>query len=439
MKNEHGFQDEVKNLFKLQIYEWNINEAIKYYHKDKFCHNYCIRLRKQPYGCKFGQKCKFQHTICMFALHRGRRDQRDYIKLQILCMYLMHTKIYNNTNPVLFTCYASVLNHIGKETNQTAKQIHKNHQKAAKYYLKALSIDSQLASAHSGYAKVLHEKLQTNYDKAEYHYKEALRLDPTSPKLHANFSTFLMRIQKNYTEALVYCEKALVINPKYSTAHYLKGAALKNLNQLNESLTEYEMALKCNEKDGKLSQTILGHLERDLNWINSRLTLTLNNDAGDLDADEKMNTQIKNDELSIVECIDKINDEIKQMRNDMDNVSDNTIISTVKASWVNRLRVISNQLDQTSVECDKSIAIKSSKQAHGQHGQSNVDALKDTLIEFEKKWDVLKQKAQSQQEQSPNESKTSGHEQLLPLLGEMKQFKKQSKVQKQTWLVCFVF
>ena len=42
MLKNAGFDDEILNKLKLEIYKWNLNDTMYYYEKDNFCHLYCI-------------------------------------------------------------------------------------------------------------------------------------------------------------------------------------------------------------------------------------------------------------------------------------------------------------------------------------------------------------------------------------------------------------
>ena len=45
-----GLHDKTMNLFKLKLYNWNMNCAKRYYKCDKFCLDYCIH-KNWKYGC----------------------------------------------------------------------------------------------------------------------------------------------------------------------------------------------------------------------------------------------------------------------------------------------------------------------------------------------------------------------------------------------------
>ena len=59
--NELEYNDDVMNKFKLIIYKWDIEKAIKYYKNDQFCKLFCIDADLE-YGCNKGNSCKLLHT-----------------------------------------------------------------------------------------------------------------------------------------------------------------------------------------------------------------------------------------------------------------------------------------------------------------------------------------------------------------------------------------
>ena len=243
MKQEGGwwfhYSDEIMNLFKLKLYKWNVNDAKKYYKNDKFCNDYCIDKDWNQYGCS-KKKCPFQHSINLYDLFNV---ERDYKQVKLLCLYLMYKKVYDQKNPALFNWYAWALMKSG-----TSKQ---DYFQSEKYFLKSLNIDHNYENAHSGYAYLLAYKFD-NYEKAEYHYNKSLTIDPNTAIGHANFAGFLIDKRLKYDEGLSHSEKACKLKPNLSWAHYMKAGSLYKLKRFDESLKEYQLALKLNENDGRL-------------------------------------------------------------------------------------------------------------------------------------------------------------------------------------------
>ena len=249
MTKEFEYKDEKLNQFKLMIYNWNIDDAIKYYKNDSFCHDYCID-KNYEYGCdKQANQCPFEHsqTMDLYNLIVGsynkveKQQQHNCRTARLLCLYLMYKKAYNDKNSMLFMYYGNVMYTIG-----TTKQ---DYLKSETSYLRSLKIDNNNGNTHRNYATLLELRLY-NFDKAEYHYEKALQLfDPDGTRCY-NFAMFLKVRQKKYSKSLIYCNKACQLQPNVSSNHELKGSVLCLLNNFEESIDTTMHALKLNQWDG---------------------------------------------------------------------------------------------------------------------------------------------------------------------------------------------
>ena len=234
--------NKIINVLKLIIYKWDINDTIKYYDNDKFCHLYCICENDKQYGCKNGELCKYEHNINLNDLLVGIESEKDYILGKVLCEYLIYLNKYNN-NAQLFNCYADVLDKTG---NNKLDYI-----LSEKYYLKSLNIDNNFGNAHNNYGLLLQEKLN-NFEKAEYHYKKALQLNPNHAIWNYNFGLFLSYKREKYSEGIIYLEKACKLDDKHTWAFYEKGGILyKHLKKYNESIISFEKSLQLHNISNK--------------------------------------------------------------------------------------------------------------------------------------------------------------------------------------------
>ena len=256
MESIHNQKDKSLNQFKLMIYNWNIDDAIKYYNNDSFCYDYCID-EDYKYGCrKQENKCPFEHskTMTLYNLiHRNSNTQQDYKMAKLLCLYLMNKKIYNENNSQLFMYYGDLL----RKTGTTRP----DYLKCEKYFVTSLNIDNNNGYAHNNYAILLELKLNS-FNKAEYHFKKALEIDPNNAVRNYNFALFLKNRQKKYTESLIYCNKACKLQPNNSRRHELKGEILYLLNNFEESIDETVHALKLNKNDGYMNDDDLNHAKQ---------------------------------------------------------------------------------------------------------------------------------------------------------------------------------
>ena len=411
------YSDEIMNLFKLKLYKWNVNDAIKYYKNDKFCNDYCIRTKDGKYGC-LEEKCPFQHSI---NLRDIMAIERDYEKGKLLCLYLMYKKVYNDKNPVLFHYYAIALKKTG-----VSRQ---DYLQSEKYFLKSLSIDDNFGKAHDGYAGLLANKFD-NYDQAEYHHNKSLTINPNSATDEANFANFLIHKRKKYDEGLSHCEKACKLKPNYSYAHFVKASSLYKLNRFDESLKEYQLCLKLNENDAKLSP-------REITYVKEQISLLTNKVGNQNISQAKQESLTKatkvaplkpesNDEkemlvidestlqfgtMSIMDQIDEISAQMIEIEEFVDENDDGNALMN-KKKIKEHLLDVQNKLSKVRTTCNKS-------ETFLQHEQMGKPLRND--------YSDLKSQLDNLRTEMANESKKSS----LSVLVELKQLEQDAKVQHE--------
>ena len=184
MKDVLGYDDDTLNTFKLMIYDWDVDKAIKYYNTDSFCHGYCIHNNYNHGYAKQQNQCQFEHsrTINLKKLLYGNSQQKDYKKAKLLCLYLMYTKIHNDNNSQLFLYYATFLKRTGTEMQ--------DYLQSEKYYLKSLSIDNNNDNAHASYGRLLKDHLN-DLEKAQWHFERSIAIYPKNAARCYNFAMFL--------------------------------------------------------------------------------------------------------------------------------------------------------------------------------------------------------------------------------------------------------
>ena len=379
-----GFTDEIMNFFKLKLSGWNLNDAIKYYKNDKFCLDYCIR-QKYKYGCKKKQ-CSDKHSINLISLIYSSLKKPDFKKAELLCLYLMYKRKYNNKNAALFDYYAWILMKTSKSQQDFLK--------SEKYYLKSLSIDNNCSSAHNNYAILLKNKLK-NYDKAEYHYNQSLLINPNEPTKHANFALFLVYTRQKHHLGLLHSEKACQLKPNYSKGHLVKAHSLFALKRFDESLKEYQISLKLNDKDGILSSIQIKEAKEQITKLTKRKILNVSasvssqkqglpqlemnktvtstvdlkmiksrhvtvHQTDDINFDEKKQDAIttgeainmsKFNELSIMDAIDDIMIQLRQVEQIIENNNQNNNNNNNQKNILSRLAMVQNKLASTKTKC----------------------------------------------------------------------------------------
>ena len=336
-----GYKDEKLNQFKLIIYDWNVDQAVKYYKDDIFCHLYCICPNNfeeyKQYGCphnkpcnlnksfhrnnnltcRFHSKCLFAHIYNLESLIIGNQNQRDHCMAQLLCLYLFYLHKYDN-NPQLYDAYGLLLRKMSA-INTTKDKIDctsTNYLQSERYFLKALEISSKFHCSYSNYAGLLRFGLN-DHNKAERYYKMALNLCPNHGTANANFSSFLrtQRAKSEYQESIVYATNACNLDPYYYYGHYEKGLSLYCLGKFEESRNELKLALYLNEKDIKSNNSCYEEMSQNEIFEAQRIVAMASavcESKRDLDDDDNLNDD---DEIKTNEQIDKE----KQYRLNSDN------------------------------------------------------------------------------------------------------------------------
>ena len=408
MNNESGFQDETMNLFKLKLYNWNVNDAIKYYKNDKFCMNYCID-KNYKYGCR-NKQCPYKHSINLRTLVFGSSKQEpDCKQAEFVCLYLMYQQKYNDNNPQLFNVYAWILDDTGKSEQ--------DYLKSEKYYLKSLAIDNNYSNTHNNYAVLLENQLN-NHDKAEYHYNESLKIDPNNAMGHCNFAVFLIFKRRKYQLALSHSEKACQIRPNYSKGHFMKAVSLYKLNKFELSLEEYQKCLKFNEKDGNLLPFHVKDAQKQIDELTNKTGKRsgMNSQKRESNDEKSDATNIasdlnvsKFDQLSIIEGIDDIMKHIIQIE---EMVHDNNIKQS--------LSIVQKKLTSTRTKCK---AMDGQDKNNPELGYNNLRLRIQTL---------------TKEIQSRDDSTLSI---TLSMLAELKKIEQETQIRKQKIVVstCTMF
>lgn len=359
MKHQFNFKDETTNFFKLLIYEWDSDNATKYYDNDNFCLDYCI-ARDSTDGCtkqsNYFWKCSFEHSINLFDLIS---QAQDYEKVKLLCLYSMYKRNCQNINITFSECYyyATVL-------YQTGSCI-QDYLNAQKFFEHALTMSSSNSQLHHSYGRLLTHL--NNYEKAEYHFRQALKLDPKSVVLNFDLGWMFVSLLRKYSQGLSYCETACELAQNHTKAHYGKAVALYKLSRLEESLSEYETCLVLNDSDGvaKLPPEWIQQANEQVQVIGVMLASvkTDNHDQGQKSADiyqDEKNENVSNinakslqidenigkfSELSIIGGIDDIRFELKQINATIDENVDKTLLK-------NRITTIGNKLSSVREKCN---------------------------------------------------------------------------------------
>jgi Flp pilus assembly protein TadD len=138
----------------------------------------------------------------------------------------------------------------------------KDHDKAIKYYKKAIFLDPSRSNAHANLGKVFDDLGRTN--EAIKEYREALRIKPHNIGARINLGTALDRLGRT-NEAIIEFREASRIKPHNFMTHNNLGAALGKLGRTSEAVKEFREAVQINPDSAEAHNNLgigLGKLGR---------------------------------------------------------------------------------------------------------------------------------------------------------------------------------
>ena len=156
-----GYNNKKLTFLKLSIYNWNLNDAIQFYDKDKFCWDYSIHGECKE--LKDTTKCQYNHNKKTFIPRLIRQDTPNETKYaKYLCEYLLSLPKYSQDS-IVYSYYGA------------AEEYLDHFDRSQQLYLTSLKINPQSAETHNRYAMYL-ETHGNDIGKAEKHHKAAIGL-----------------------------------------------------------------------------------------------------------------------------------------------------------------------------------------------------------------------------------------------------------------------
>ena len=261
--HKRGYEDKTLNLFKMILYNWNLGSVFKFYYDDEFCHYYCIN-QTSKHGCS-RKPCNLLHLKSVqdyidldnVTLGDTTNISKEHRATRIICLYLLYLGQYTK-NPYLLTNYATSLMDIGTDKNEWML--------SSKCFQRALELmdGNGDENTHHNYATLLDEKLQ-DFENAEKHYKISLDANPDSSITNFNFAMFLADSQNKYQQSIEYFEKACKLDETNCVYYFGKGLSLYELNQCEEGIKSFAIALDLNENYLKFVKKI--EMKNDDTWL----------------------------------------------------------------------------------------------------------------------------------------------------------------------------
>lgn len=135
----------------------------------------------------------------------------------------------------------------------------KNYKEAEKYYLKAVSFESDNDLIY-GRLGVIYTK-NNNLKDAKEALKMAVKLNPENGYYQNNLGSVLYNLER-YQEALLYFENAVNIDGKIAKRWINLGLCLEKMGEKEKAKEAYKKAIEL-EPNNKEYQKLLNEIERD--------------------------------------------------------------------------------------------------------------------------------------------------------------------------------
>ncbi|KAJ6689350.1 hypothetical protein OIU85_005723 [Salix viminalis] len=94
-----------------------------------------------------------------------------------------------------------------------------------------------------------------NYLKAAALYTQAIKLDPSSPTLYSNRAAAFLQLVK-LNKALADAETTITLNPQWEKGYFRKGCVLEAMEQYDNALATFQIALQYNPQSTEVSRKI---------------------------------------------------------------------------------------------------------------------------------------------------------------------------------------
>ncbi len=171
--------------------------------------------------------------------YAGRLYNRSLIwDTQVLEQHCGRALTLDSECATAHTTYANVLSG-PLDDPETAKEHHE----------RALAIDPEDATAHYNYANLLEDEYDA-VEEAKEHYEQALALDPEFTTAHTNYANLLEDEYDAMETAKEHRERALALDPGDATAHYNYANLLADEDDaIEEAKEHYEEALGLDPGD----------------------------------------------------------------------------------------------------------------------------------------------------------------------------------------------
>jgi protein O-mannosyl-transferase len=114
---------------------------------------------------------------------------------------------------------------------------------AIREYTASLALNPVQFEVHNNFANLL-ASLPGHSAEAVSHLESAIKINPMYAEAHNNLANLLVKDPYRLAEAVLHYKKAIESNPHYAEAHFNLAVAYANMNQLQDAVTQFELALR---------------------------------------------------------------------------------------------------------------------------------------------------------------------------------------------------
>ena len=270
--NQLGFMDKKLNLFKLELYDYNINFAVQYMKHDKFCHifavfgscdcSYSNMTSDHDHEHDNTKNPKLDHSSC-YRLVSMIEDEKKYEKAELYCNYFLHKYEKENENnheemskENKRSLIAKIYQHLGNIYNFGSRN-RDDILQSIKYYEKSHALEP-INPSRDHYLATMYDEFLNDFEKAKYYFNHCIKSTEWKG-FHEYTFAMAFKHRKMYDSAIEYFKKALKSKPghvrymhEYSYALFNKGPqyydqALELAYKVRDSRnSEYDDATQIN-------------------------------------------------------------------------------------------------------------------------------------------------------------------------------------------------
>lgn len=273
LQNEHSKYDTVLNKFKLQLYNYNMDNVVLYYDKDIFCHIYCVIGE-----CQHKYKCKKLLSIPILLRILSKGVKHMFLKQIILLLNYLIYQYDSNVGLVqgisdnMYVYFVAKLHEYIGDLHRILAHNNDDLMISNIHYYHSFALRPSNRRRNIVHAKILNQGLNRNKE-AMYLFDCAIK-DTSQEQLSYAYYCKAMALghDNQYVDAIENFERAIVLKP--SNPRYFDECALMYYRN-NHKLTSLQMYYKglclCCKNETISNLKLKKRIIRNINKINKEL------------------------------------------------------------------------------------------------------------------------------------------------------------------------